>query len=299
MLRTAIITKNKARSDKKLWTAAGQGMPVQVIPVTNERIEGETIVRRIRTGTDMGLRQYRDYAVLYRTNAQSRSVEETLLHYGVPYRIVGGQRFYDRKEIKDILAYIRLIYQPTDKISFERIVNIPTRGVGATSLSKFYDWQLAQGLSLYNALISVSECSSLTAKAKVGLLQVADIITSYQESLANVSVAGFIDSLVRRVDYYAYLDDGSAQGEARIENVKELLSVAHEYQDVGLEGFLEEVALMSDLDSADKGTNVVTLMTLHAAKGLEFPVVFMTGLEETVLPHSRCAIRPVRNGRRT
>ncbi len=283
----AVITKNKARSDKKLWTAAGEGLPVQIVPVPNERAEGEMIVRRIRVGTDMGLRRFRDYAVLYRTNAQSRSIEEMLLHYGIPYRIVGGQRFYDRKEIKDILAYIRLIYQPTDRVSFERIVNVPTRGVGGTSLAKFYAWQNSNGLSLYNALVSVSECIVLTAKAKAGFSEIADIITSYQENLLNISVAGLIDSITRRIDYYTYLNDATPQGEARKENVRELLSVANEYQELGLEGFLEEVALMSDLDMGDAGSNVVTLMTLHAAKGLEFPVVFMSGLEETVLPHSR------------
>lgn len=283
----AVITKNKARSDKKLWTAAGEGLPVQILPVASERAEGELIVRRIRTGTDMGLRRFRDFAVLYRTNAQSRSVEEALLHYGIPYRIVGGQRFYDRKEIKDMMAYIRLIYQPTDRISFERVINVPTRGVGNTSLQKFIAWQVSEGLSLYNALVSVSECPGLTTKAKAGFSEIADIITSYQENLTNISVAGLIESLVRRIDYNTYLNDGTPQGEARQENVKELLSVAAEYQELGLEGFLEEVALMSDLDTGDANGNVVTLMTLHAAKGLEFPVVFMSGLEETVLPHSR------------
>ncbi len=283
----AVITKNKARSDKKLWTAAGDGMPVQILSVPNERVEGETIVRRIRTGTDMGLRRFRDYAILYRTNAQSRSIEEALLHYGIPYRIVGGQRFYDRKEIKDMLAYIRLIYQPTDRVSFERIVNVPTRGVGPTSLAKLYDWQMSLGLSLYEALTTIDTCGTLTAKAKKGLGEIGDIITSYRENIEAVSVSGLIDSLVRRIDYFSYLNDGTPQGEARQENVRELQSVATEYQEYGLEGFLEEVALMSDLDSADSGSNSVTLMTLHAAKGLEFPIVFMTGLEETVFPHSR------------
>ena len=283
----AVITKNKARSDKKLWTAMGDGLPVQIMAVGSERAEGEAIIRRIRTGTDMGLRRFRDYAVLYRTNAQSRSIEEALLHYGIPYRIVGGQRFYDRKEIKDMLAYIRMIYQPTDRVSFERIVNVPTRGVGGTSLSKFYTWQIQSGLSLYEALISVDDCKGLTAKAKKGFNEIGDIIASYREQLDTMSVSGLIEGLVRRIDYYAYLNDGSPQGEARQENVKELLSVAAQYQELGLEGFLEEVALMSDLDTANTGGNTVTLMTLHAAKGLEFPIVFMTGLEETVLPHSR------------
>ncbi len=283
----AVITKNKARSDKKLWTAAGEGMPVQIVSVPNERVEGETIVRRIRTGTDMGLRRFRDYAVLYRTNAQSRSIEETMLHYGIPYHIVGGLRFYDRKEIKDMLAYIRLIYQPTDRVSFERIVNVPTRGVGGTSLAKFFAWQFSNAYTLYEALMKADECTELTAKAKKGLTEVGDIITSYRENLDSMSVSGLVESLIRRLEYFTHLNDGSPQGEARQENVRELMSVANEYQDLGLEGFLEEVALMSDLDNLDRGGNAVTLMTLHAAKGLEFPIVFMVGLEETVLPHSR------------
>lgn len=283
----AVITKNKARSDKKLWTASGAGLPVQILAVSSERAEGETIVRRVKTGIDMGARRLKDYAVLYRTNAQSRSIEEAFLHYGIPYRIIGGLRFYDRKEVKDILAYIRLLYQPTDRISFERIANVPARGIGATSIAKFFAWQQQQNCSLYEALTSAAEVPGLTSKARSGLSELADIVTSYQEIITNTTVSGLIDSLIRRIDYFAYINDGTPQGEARQENVRELLSVATEYQELGLEGFLEEVALMSDLDSADTSGNVVTLMTLHAAKGLEFPVVFMTGLEETVLPHSR------------
>jgi DNA helicase-2/ATP-dependent DNA helicase PcrA len=282
----AIITKNKARSDKKLWTDAGDGLPVQIVPVANERSEGDYIVRRIKIGTDMGLRKFRDYAVLYRTNAQSRSIEETFLHYGIPYHIVGGLRFYDRKEIKDILAYIRLIYQPTDRVSFDRIVNVPTRGVGNTSLAKFFMWQEQEHKTLVEALFTIDECSSVTGKAKQGLKELADILVSYRELLETSTVAAIIESLMRRISYESYLDDGTPQGETRKENVRELLSVAHEYQDIGMEGFLEEVALMSDIDNKTGG-NSVTLMTLHAAKGLEFPVVFMVGLEETVLPHSR------------
>jgi DNA helicase II / ATP-dependent DNA helicase PcrA len=282
----AVITKNKARSDKKLWTDAGDGLPVQIVPVQNERAEGDVIVRRIKIGTDMGKRRFKDYAVLYRTNAQSRSIEETFLHYGIPYHIVGGLRFYDRKEIKDILAYIRLVFQPTDRVSFERIVNVPTRGIGATSVSKFFSWQFQQGYTLPEALAKVHDCSVLTAKAKTGLYELADMLQVYREVLQTSTVASIIESVIRRINYYDYLDDGTPQGETRKENVKELLSVAQEYQDVGMEGFLEEVALMSDLDNHG-GSNSVTLMTLHAAKGLEFPVVFMIGLEETVLPHSR------------
>jgi DNA helicase-2/ATP-dependent DNA helicase PcrA len=211
------------------------------LQVTSERAEAEAIVRRIRDAVSIRARGYKDFAVLYRTNAQSRPLEEVFVHYGIPYRIIGGVRFYDRKEVKDIMAYLRLIYQPEDIMSFERVVNVPGRG---------------------------------------------------RAQMDDMMPASLIDSLIRRLDYLEFLKDGTPQGEARIENVRELLSVAHEYQDAGLSGFLEEVALVSDLDSADMGSDAVILMTLHAAKGLEFPVVFITGLEETVLPHSRALYEP-------
>lgn len=283
----AIISKNAKRSDKKLWTALGDGSPVQITQVSGERAEGEAVVRRIRNGVDSGLRNYKDFAVLYRTNAQSRSIEEALVHYGIPYRIVGGQRFYDRKEIKDIIAYLRIIFQPEDRVSFERIVNVPTRGIGTTSMQKFLLWQTTNALSLQAALEEVAQCEDITPKARKSLAEVADILAALRIVMAEANVASLIDSLLRRIDYLAFLSDGTPQGESRQENVKELLSVAQEYQDVGLDGFLEEVALVSDLDSADFDNNAVTLMTLHAAKGLEFPAVFMVGLEETIFPHSR------------
>ncbi|MDB5163529.1 MAG: pcrA, partial [Candidatus Saccharibacteria bacterium] len=147
-----IITKNEQRSDKELWTEAGAGLPVQVLQVNNERAEGEALMLRIKNGIDTGRRRYQDYAVLYRTNAQSRSLEETFIRYGIPYRVVGGVRFYDRKEIKDVVAYLRLIYQPDDQVSFERIVNVPTRAIGAKSVQTFLGWARDNGLSLSRAL---------------------------------------------------------------------------------------------------------------------------------------------------
>lgn len=283
----AVITKNSQRSDKRLWTAAGDGRPVQIAQVHGERAEGEAVVSRIRAGVDSGLRNYSDFAVLYRTNAQSRSVEEAFIHYGIPYRIVGGQRFYDRKEIKDIMAYLRIIFQPDDRVSFERVVNVPTRGVGAKSVENFLAWQAQSGLSLGAALQQIDDCTAITPRARKALSELQDILQSVRAVMDETNVAGIIDSLIRRIDYLNYLSDGTAQGESRQENVKELISVAQEYQEVGLEGFLEEVALVSDLDSAEFGSNAVTLMTLHSAKGLEFPVVFMVGMEETIFPHSR------------
>jgi DNA helicase-2/ATP-dependent DNA helicase PcrA len=283
----AVITKNAQRSEKRLWTDAGDGLPVQMLQVASERGEGEAIIRRVRMGVDSGQRHYRDFAVLYRTNAQSRSIEEAFVHYGIPYRVVGGVRFYDRKEIKDVIAYLRLIFQPEDRVSFERIVNVPTRGIGAKSLQNFFAWQAAAGTSLLQSLQQADSCPDITPKARQAFSELGDILAGLREIVEEATVGGLIDSLLRRIDYLHWLDDGSAQGEARQENVKELLSVAQEYQDAGLDGFLEEVALVSDLDSADFAGDAVTLMTLHAAKGLEFPVVFMTGLEESIFPHSR------------
>ncbi|HTH72714.1 MAG TPA: UvrD-helicase domain-containing protein [Candidatus Pristimantibacillus sp.] len=283
----AIITKNMQRSDKQLWTEAGAGLPVQMLQVGGERQEGEAIVRRIHTAVEAGYRRYNHYAVLYRTNAQSRSVEETFIHYGIPYRIVGGQRFYDRKEIKDLMAYLRLIYQPEDRVSFARIANVPTRGIGSKSLENLYLWQEANGLTLQGALETIKSSSAITAKARAGLVELGEMLARMRELVDTTPPAGIIDSLIRRIDYLKFLDDGTPQGESRQENVKELIGVAQEYQDEGLAAFLEEVALVSDIDTADFDGNAVTLMTLHAAKGLEFPVVFMVGMEETIFPHSR------------
>ncbi len=287
-----VVTKNQQRSDKKLWTAAGEGLPVQILQVGSERAEAEAIIRRVKQGVDGGTRRFSDYAVLYRTNAQSRSIEESFIQYGIPYRIVGGVRFYDRKEIKDLVAYLRLMYQAEDRISFERVVNVPTRGVGVRSLQKFYEWYEGLGLSLSEALAQVENCGVVTGKAKKGLLELSDIISSLRKLIEDVPPAALIDSLVRRINYMHYLDDKTPQAESRQENVREFMGVAQSYQELGLAGFLEEVALISDLDTADLNGNAVTLMTLHAAKGLEFPVVFMAGMEESIFPHSRALYDP-------
>lgn len=282
-----VITKNQQRSDKKLWTDSGRGHEVSVLQVANERAEGEALARRIQNAVDAKFRTYKDFAILYRTNAQSRAIEETFIRYGVPYRIVGGVRFYDRKEIKDIMAYLRLIYQPEDRVSFERIVNVPTRGIGAKSVQNFFSWKTVNELSLQQALEHIRDHPNLTSKAKKGLLELGEMLHALRDIAADVPLPALLDSLLRRLDYFAYLDDGTPQGESRAENVRELVGVTQSYQDLGLDGFLEEMALISDLDSAEFSNNAVTLMTIHSAKGLEFPVVFMIGMEETVFPHSR------------
>ncbi len=286
----AVISKNQQRSDKKLWTAMGEGSPVRILQVSSERAEAEAIVRRVQNMVDARLRRHQDFAVLYRTNAQSRSLEEQFVRWGIPYKVVGGVRFYDRKEIRDIMAYLRLIYQPEDLLSFERIVNVPARGIGSKSIERFYEWRTSNGFTLLEALQQAQHCAGLTPKAKAGLGELSDIILRFQDFAATSNVSTVIDSLIRRLDYERYLNDGTPQSEARIENVRELLSAAKNLADYDLSMFLEEVALVSDLDESDRRANkgdAVTLMTIHAAKGLEFPVVFITGMEETMFPHSR------------
>ena len=282
----AVIMKNKDRSDKKLWTSAKDGQPVQMVQVQNERAEGEAIIRRIQTYVDMHLRKYHDFAVLYRTNAQSRSIEEQFVRYGIPYKIVGGVRFYDRAEIKDIIGYLRLIYQPEDLVSFSRVVNVPSRGIGAKSMQNFLDWRIMESLTLDEAFKNI-DTAPLMAKAKNALKDFIGVVQSLRAASEELPVAVLIDKLLKATDYLKHLDDGSVQSEARQENVKELMSVAKAYSEVGLSSFLEEVALVSDLDGLNNSNDSVTLMTLHAAKGLEFPVVFMPGMEESIFPHSR------------
>jgi DNA helicase-2/ATP-dependent DNA helicase PcrA len=287
-----VITKNENRSDKELWTKAGKGMPVQIIQVGSERHEGESIISKVKTQTDMKARKFQDFAVLYRTNAQSRSLEESFIRYGIPYKVVGGVRFYDRKEIKDVMAYIRLAYQPNDQTSFLRIVNVPTRGVGAKSLEYFFGWMNENDYTLTQALANVQTCTSVSGKPLNGLIEVANLLSDIRKAKDEQRTSEFIETVVRRAGYLEYLDDGSIQAGDKIENVKELFTVAREYDDLGLDSFLEEVALISDLDGLDQSSGAVTLMTLHAAKGLEFPVVFLAGMEESIFPHSRALFEP-------
>ncbi len=282
-----VITKNQQRSDKKLWTDQRGGLPVQVMHVSSEVHEAESVMTRIKTAVDMHLRGYSDFAVLYRTNAQSRAIEESLIRYGVPYRLVGGTRFYDRKEIKDILAYLRLIYQPADRAAFMRIVNVPTRGLGATSIAKFLEWHDAQPISLVECLRNAELCTVVTSKARLAFVALGEALTKLAEIQETTALPEFIELVIKRFRYLEYLDDGTAQAEDRQENVRELVSDAKERGDIDLATYLEDVALISDLDSVNAADDAVTLMTLHAAKGLEFPVVFMIGMEESIFPHSR------------
>jgi DNA helicase-2/ATP-dependent DNA helicase PcrA len=282
-----VITKNLQRSDKALWTDKSGGTPVQVVHVQSEIHEAEAVVSRIKTAVDLRVRSYNDYAVLYRTNAQSRAVEEAFIRYGIPYRLVGGTRFYDRKEIKDIVAYLRLLYQPSDRASFARIVNVPTRGIGPTSVEKFLVWQSSTSMTIIEALTAADLCTTLTPRARKALAELGDALAKLAEFAPTMSLHELIETVIKRFSYLQFLDDGSVQAEDRQANVRELVSDARERDDLDLAGYLEEIALISDLDSTEGQDSAVTLMTLHAAKGLEFPAVCMIGMEESIFPHSR------------
>ncbi len=280
-----VITKNVQRTDKKLWTDLGEGTPVQVHATYDETEEAGLVADRIATHVTMGARGYGDFAILYRTNAMSYTLERALRLRRVPYQLVGGVRFYDRKEIKDVIAYLRLVYQPSDRMSFSRIVNIPTRGVGATSAEKFLTWQGESGMDIISALNNVEQTSSVTARARVSLATLGTILRNLQAMIhEGKTPAEIIDKLLKATGYREYLLDGTPQAEEREANIGALLSEVQVFAD--LPEFLEEVALVSSADT-DAGKEKVTLMTIHAAKGLEFPVVFMVGMEEGIFPHSR------------
>lgn len=282
-----VVTKNTQRSDKRLWTDSGDGKPVQSQQVMTERSEAEAIVRLVRSHVDTGARTYQEFAVLYRTNAQSRSLEEVFIQYSIPYRIVGGVRFVDRAEVKDLTAYLRLLYQPEDIASFMRIANVPARGVGPTSVQNFLAWAKVERAGLGDALAHAGECDTVRGKAKKGLEALGSMLLKLREQIEAVPPDLLLDAVVKQSGYMEYLDDKTPKGESKQENVREYVGMAQGYAEAGLGGFLEEIALITDLDSANFGSNVVTLMTMHAAKGLEFPVVCVVGLEEGIMPHTR------------
>ena len=264
----AVIAKNTARTDKNLWTKNPIGAPLTIFEATNERAEAEFVLTEIASLSRGEKRGANDFAILYRTNAQSRLLEEMFLRYNMPYRLIGALRFYERKEVKDILAYLRLINNPTDEVAMSRIINVPTRGIGTKTVS---DLKLAG----YEDLTEASPKVRGFFQMMEGLRRLA----------AGLKPTELMDIVAETTRYKAFLLDGTEEGERRWENVEELKSVATGLSDLSL--FLEQVALVSDVDNLDQTAGSVTLMTLHAAKGLEFPVVFLVGLEEGIFPHSR------------
>lgn len=281
----AVITKNSNRTEKKLWTAEPMGSPVQINGVYDESEEAFYVASRIKAQNSIGARHYGDFAILYRTNSQSYTIERALLQQRIAYKIIGGVRFYDRKEVKDIIAYLRLIYQPSDRMSFSRIVNIPARGIGTTSLEKFFLWQSNSQMDILTALMNSEANDNITKRAKLSLVNLGEILRDLQLKLEDsASPSEIIQDLIDKTGYRKYLEDGTPQADDRSANLGSLISDAASF--ASLPDFLEEVALMSSADSSSDKDNV-TLMTIHAAKGLEFPVVFIVGMEEGIFPHSR------------
>ena len=280
-LANSLIQHNIHRTDKNLWTANGDGIDPKLWQLYSESEEALAIANEIQAQIANG-RQYGDVAVLYRTNAQSYAIERALRQSYIPYKIVGGLRFLDRAVVKDVLAYLRLLYQPSDRVSFLRIVNVPKRGIGTVSVAKFLDWNDAARRDIVSGLLAVEEADNLTARAKRPLLELGKILEELQQEIDG-SPAELIEKIIRQTGYGDFINDGTPQAEERMENIGVLLAEAKAYVDVP--AFLEEMALMSSADTA--ADQQVTLMTLHAAKGLEFPVVFLAGLEEGILPHAR------------
>jgi DNA helicase-2/ATP-dependent DNA helicase PcrA len=283
-----IITKNSSRSAKELFTNEGPGKDVELLQASSEKHEAEMIITKMRDLMAEEDRKWKDFVVLYRTNAQSRTFEEAFMRTGTPYQIVGGIRFYERKEVKDLISYLRLIYNPNDSVSFDRIINVPARGIGAKSLLAIQNFAIQQG-SLSHALSLIDECPGLSSKALSATQNFYSKIEKLRADLLKFSVAEIIQTVISLFNLDEFYNDNTPQGIERLENLRELASVATSQGATDLGAFLEDIALVSDLDSLSSTGDSVTLMTIHGSKGLEFPVVFIAGLEEGVFPHSRSA----------
>lgn len=293
-----VIDNNESRPKKTLWTENPTGNKIIHYQAQTEHDEADYIAGVIYNRHEISHEPYGDMAILFRTNAQSRVLEEKLMRYAIPYTMVGGTKFYDRKEIKDVLAYLRLLYNPEDSLSLTRIINVPKRNIGATTMEHVAAYAEAQGISLFEALSSTDEIP-VTKRAKASLENFAAMIFDLLNDIEGKDVLSLIETVIKQTGYGDMLDkeaEHDPQGESRKENVGEFLSVAKDYMDSNPEGnlqdFLENVALVSDVDDFESSDSKVTLMTLHAAKGLEFPVVFLTGLDEGLFPHSRTLMDP-------
>lgn len=293
----AVIDNNEGRPEKNLWTDKVEGAKIQHFTAQSEHEEaafiGDTIVKK----HDIYGVPYGDMAILYRTNAQSRVLEEALIKRALPYTMVGGTKFYDRKEIKDVLAYLRVLYNPFDDLSLLRIINVPKRSIGATTVSKLQDYARENGTSLFMTLTQLHLVDTIKGKTKEKLEEFGILIFTLVAEMDDKSVLDILEAILDRTGYLAQLEESTdPQDQARAENIGELLSVAKDFQDTNptgtVEDFLEQVALVNDVDSFEQEESKVTLMTLHAAKGLEFPIVFLGGLEEGLFPHSRTLMNP-------
>ncbi len=286
----AVIRNNFGRKDKTLWTANDEGSRVRFRQFDTAYEEADAIIREIRRTADTENRQYSDFAVLYRTNAQSRLLEEKCILYSVPYRLVGGVNFYQRKEIKDIISYLKTVANGRDDLAVQRIINVPKRGIGAASIGKVTIYASANGMSLYDALLRVRGVPTI-GKAADKIEKFTAQIEDFRKRLPELSIQELIEEILEKTGYRKELEaEGEVEAETRLQNIEELVNKAAGYsasaEEPTLDGFLEEVALVADVDSMDDSENRVVLMTLHSAKGLEFPCVYLSGLEDGLFPSS-------------
>lgn len=289
-----VIKNNLNRKSKNLWTENSEGNKIYYYRADSEQSEAQFVAGKIKEQVDSGKRKYSDFAILYRTNAQSRVMEEVLLKSNIEYSIVGGIKFYDRKEIKDILAYLRLIANPDDDISLQRVINVPKRGIGSSSVDKIANFANMHDISMYEALRSI-ELIGLSPKITKAAGEFRDIISNYTQMQEYLSVTELVEEVLEKTGYRDMLKaEKSIESETRLENIDEFLSVTKSFEDgsedKSLVAFLTDLALVADIDKLEddgEKTDTIVLMTLHSAKGLEFPVVFLMGLEEGVFPHSR------------
>lgn len=285
----AIIENNTERVDKVLYSNKGEGELIDYFEAQDESDEANFIASKIKQ--DSG-GNYNQYAILYRTNSQSRALEEACMAAGIPYRIYGGLKFYDRKEIKDIIAYLKLIYNPDDSQSFRRIVNVPKRSIGDTTVKRLQEFADKEDISLFAAARRIQEDNEIPPRTRSKITDFVNLITKFKEAVKNYNLREFVTLVIEKSGYLAELQlQNTPESEADIENLQEFVNVAEEFvpeDDNNILGeFLTQISLVSDIDNMDNIANNVTLMTLHAAKGLEFPVVFMAGLDEGVFPHQR------------
>jgi len=286
-----VMQNNRARKPKALWTENDDGELITRYQGENEHEEATFVANEIEKMIKTG-RQYKEFAVFYRTNAQSRVLEEIFLRYGVPYKIIGGLKFYDRAEIKDVLAYLRVLSNPRDTVSLKRIINVPKRGLGDTTIAKVDEHALKNNVSFYDAIRSVDDIGQLSTAAQKNIKKFLAIIDKLQGIKEKETLENLTKALLDETGYLAvYETEGTMEAENRAENVKEFIGVIKEFEDsresCELDDFLEEVSLIADIDNLDDENNAVTLMTVHNAKGLEFNVVFIVGMEDGIFPHIR------------
>lgn len=287
-----VVSQNKFRAQKKLWTDREEGMPLTLTRAQDEMEEARLVADYIQRMVMRGERRYSDFAVLYRTNAQSRAFEDFFMQARIPHRIVGALRFYDRKEIKDLLAYLRLIVNPDDAVSLRRVINVPPRGIGSQTVLQIQQTALLHNKGMWEVIHSEEFIGQLTARARKSIQAFSDLIADLQQFSETHPVSELTKRVIERSGYLDWLRaEGSTESRDRAENIQEFLSVALQFEetseDKSLLAFLQQSALVSDMDTLGTGGDQVLLMTLHTSKGLEFPVVFLVGLEEGVLPHAR------------